>query len=78
MEVDSEAMNSQQRQDFWTSLQEEWEKLAREDELEEHPWLTDFTSSTTQPFKVKFVYIVCHFAYNTYTSFPEYGLIIWT
>lgn len=55
MEVNSETMNSQQRQDFWSSLQEEWEKLAREDELEEHPWLSDFTSSTTQPFKVKFV-----------------------
>ncbi|KAK3865884.1 hypothetical protein Pcinc_028534 [Petrolisthes cinctipes] len=51
LEVDSESMNSQQRQDFWTSLQEEWEKLAREDELEEHPWLSDFTSSTAQPFK---------------------------
>lgn len=50
--IDSESMTSEQKESFWESLQEEWEKMAREDDLEEHPWLTDFNSTTFQPYKV--------------------------
>lgn len=51
-DVDSESMTSKERENFWESLQEEWEKMAKEDDLVEHPWLTDFTSTTFQPYKV--------------------------
>lgn len=50
-DVDSESMTSKERENFWESLQEEWEKMAKEDDLVEHPWLTDFTSTTFQPYK---------------------------
>ncbi|XP_042872405.1 peroxisomal targeting signal 1 receptor-like isoform X1 [Penaeus japonicus] len=49
--VDSENMSSEEREDFWQNLKEEWEKMAREDDLEEHPWLSEFNSSSLEPFK---------------------------
>lgn len=52
MNVDSENMSSEEREDFWQNLKEEWEKMAREDDLEEHPWLSEFNSSSLEPFKV--------------------------
>ena len=45
-------MTSEQKESFWENLQEEWEKMARDDDLVEHPWLTDFNSTTYQPYKV--------------------------
>lgn len=50
--INSESMSSKEKEDFWQSLQDEWEKMAREDELEEHPWLSEFKSASLDPFKV--------------------------
>ena len=50
--IDSEAMTSEQKESFWETLQEEWEKMARDDDLVEHPWLTDFNSTAFQPYQV--------------------------
>ncbi|XP_069164338.1 peroxisomal targeting signal 1 receptor-like [Procambarus clarkii] len=51
MTIDSETMSSKEKEDFWQSLQDEWEKMAREDELIEHPWLSEFNSTAFEPFK---------------------------
>ncbi|MPC84852.1 Peroxisomal targeting signal 1 receptor [Portunus trituberculatus] len=50
--IDSEAMTSEQKESFWETLQEEWEKMAKDDDLVEHPWLTDFNSTAFQPYQV--------------------------
>ncbi|XP_071529417.1 peroxisomal targeting signal 1 receptor-like [Panulirus ornatus] len=49
--INSESMSSKEKEDFWQSLQDEWEKMAREDELEEHPWLSEFKSASLDPYK---------------------------
>jgi hypothetical protein len=36
---------------FWTKLQDEWEKLAKDGELGDHPWISEF-SEYYDPFKV--------------------------
>jgi hypothetical protein len=36
---------------FWTKLQDEWEKLAKDGELGDHPWISEF-SDYYDPFKV--------------------------
>jgi hypothetical protein len=36
---------------FWTKLQDEWEKLAKDGDLGEHPWISEF-SEYYDPFKV--------------------------
>jgi hypothetical protein len=36
---------------FWTKLQDEWEKLAKGGELGDHPWISEF-SEYYDPFKV--------------------------
>ncbi|KAK7016221.1 PEX5-related protein [Halocaridina rubra] len=51
LNIDSESMTSKEKEDFWKSLQDEWDKVAREDELHEHPWLSEFNSSSLEPFK---------------------------
>lgn len=35
---------------FWSKLQEEWERLAKDGNTDDHPWLSDF-SSYSEPFK---------------------------
>ncbi|CAL4175300.1 unnamed protein product, partial [Meganyctiphanes norvegica] len=49
--VDSENMSSQEKEDFWQNLQDEWDKMAKEDDLAEHPWLSEFNQSSSEPFK---------------------------
>lgn len=49
--IDSETMTSEQKKSFWDTLQEEWEKMTRDDDLVEHPWLTDFNSTAFQPYQ---------------------------
>ncbi|KAK8737694.1 hypothetical protein OTU49_004197 [Cherax quadricarinatus] len=51
MTIDSETMSTKEKEDFWQNLQDEWEKMAREDELTEHPWLSEFNSTAFEPFK---------------------------
>jgi hypothetical protein len=36
---------------FWAKLQDEWEKLAKDGDLGEHPWISEF-SEYYDPFKV--------------------------
>jgi hypothetical protein len=36
---------------FWAKLQDEWEKLAKDGELGDHPWISEF-SEYYDPFKV--------------------------
>ncbi|XP_068242629.1 peroxisomal targeting signal 1 receptor-like [Palaemon carinicauda] len=51
LNIDSETMNEQERDKFWQVLQQEWEEMSKEDKLHEHPWLSEFNSSSLEPFK---------------------------
>uniref|UniRef100_T1ISD1 Peroxisomal targeting signal 1 receptor n=1 Tax=Strigamia maritima TaxID=126957 RepID=T1ISD1_STRMM len=42
------------KRDFWDQLQQEWEKLAKDDYFGEHPWLSDFKEVTNQLHEYKF------------------------
>lgn len=44
---DDSSLSSQ----FWAKLQDEWEKLAKDGELGDHPWISEF-SEYYDPFKV--------------------------
>ena len=49
-------MSDQEKEKFWQSLQDEWEEMAKEDRLHEHPWLSEFSSSVLEPFKVEYTH----------------------
>lgn len=51
MTVDSEAMTEKEKESFWEKLQQDWNRVAKQD-ADSYSWLSDFEADYGEPFKV--------------------------